>query len=317
MSRGDPSRCATHPDRPAELRCDGCGAGLCPECVDEGHRLLFCRRCGERALPLDPEAPATTTERRRAVELATAAAYSYREALLYPLRGYGAYAYWAYIGLQTFGVVVGALPVVGGLLTLAVLLFLFIVGFLLPAFLFAITRSTGRGENELPDWPDFDPWELVKELFRFLLVAAVSLVPMAAMLRGFRCETAELVTGQADPLGCGLGLVFGYFLGVALWLPAFGAVAIFRSTWLVFRLDLHFRAARADYGEYFLAVGLTGGLLAVSGAAPFVLASLPLPRVLVSLVSNAVAVYALFVGAHLAGVYFRRHSAAVQAIYGD
>lgn len=317
MNGTDERRCATHPDRSAGFRCDGCGALLCPECVDEGHRLLFCRRCGERALPLVTDEPATTTGRRRESELATAAAYSYPEALGYPLRGYGAYAYWAYIGLQALGVLVAAMPVVGGLLTLPMLLFLFVVGFVLPAFLFAIARSTARGENELPDWPDFDPWRMIKALLRFLLVAAVSLVPMAAMLRGFRCELAELVTGQADPLGCGLALIFGYFLGVALWLPAFGAVAIFRSTWLAYRLDLHFQAARADYGEYFLAVGLTGGLLAVSGVAPFVLSSLLLPRILVSLVANAIGVYALFVGAHLAGVYFRRHSAAVQAIYGD
>jgi hypothetical protein len=82
-------------------------------------------------------------------------------------------------------------------------------------------------------------------------------------------------------------------------------------------MDLHFKTARADYGEYFLAVGLTGGLLAVSGVAPFVLSSLPFPSILASLVANAIGVYALFVGAHVAGVYFRRHSAAVQAIYGD
>lgn len=309
--------CSTHPDRPAELRCDGCGALLCADCVEEGHRLLFCRLCGERALPLGAEEPATVAQRCQAVQLARAASYRYRDALGYPLRGYGAYAYWAYVGLQALGLVAGALPIIGGLLSLAVLLFLLLVGLLLPSFLFAITRSTAQGENELPDWPMFDFFRLLKQAFVFVLVAAISLIPMAAMLKGFRCELLDIATGQADGLGCVLALVFGYFFGVCLWLPAFGAVGIFGSVWPAFRLDLHFKAARADYGEFFLAVGLTGGLLALSGAAPFVLAALPLPGFVVSLVSNALGVYALFVGAHLAGVYFRRHSAAVQGIYGD
>lgn len=309
--------CASHSDRPAELRCDSCQALLCSDCIEEGHRLLFCRLCGERALPLDPEEPASVPRRRQTVTLARAASYTYRDALGYPLRGYGAYAYWAYIGLQAIGLVVGALPIIGGLLSLAVLLFLFLVGLLLPSFLFAITRSTARGENELPDWPEFDFFRLWKQAFVFVLVALVSLIPMAAMLEGFRCEAVDVFTGQAEAQGCVLALVFGYFFGVCLWLPAFGAVAVFGSAWLAFRVDLHFKAARADYGEFFLATVLTGGLLALSGATPFVLTALPLPGFVVSLVSNALGVYALFVGAHLAGVYFRRHSAAVQEIFGD
>jgi hypothetical protein len=140
---------------------------------------------------------------------------------------------------------------------------------------------------------------------------------MAALLRGFRCEAMDVVTGRADAVGCALALVFGYFFGVCIWLPAFGAVAIFGSVWLVFRLDLHFKAARADYKEFFTAVGLTGGLLALSGVAPFVLGHLHVPELLVNLAINALLVYSIFVGAHLAGVYFRRHSEAMQAIYGE
>jgi DNA-directed RNA polymerase subunit RPC12/RpoP len=47
-----PQSCATHPAAAAVYRCDGCGRLLCPDCVQEGHRLLFCRHCRERALPL-------------------------------------------------------------------------------------------------------------------------------------------------------------------------------------------------------------------------------------------------------------------------
>lgn len=312
-----PGACSTHPDRPAELYCDGCGALLCADCIREGHRLLFCRLCGERALPLAAGEPATTTGRKRAVEMARTASYTYREALGYPLRGYGAYAYWSYVGLQGLAILAGALPLIGGILVLSILIFLILVALLLPGFLFAITRSTARGENELPDWPLFDPWTLFKELIVFALVAGVSLLPLAVLVRGFHCEAFDVLTGRADAPGCAMALIFGYLFGVSLWLPAFGAVAIFGSVWLVFRLDLHLRAALADLGELAVVVGLTGGLLALSAGVPFVLVRLPLPRVLASLVVNLLAVYALFVGAHLAGVYFRRHSVQMQDIYGD
>lgn len=309
--------CSNHPDRSARFRCDGCEALLCGECIQEGHRLLFCTVCGERALPLDTDEPADTRKRQETVKLARAASYTYREALGYPFRGTGAYAFWIYVGLQGLALAVHALPLVGGLLVLAVLIFLLLVGLLLPGFLFAITRTTAAGENELPDWPAFDVFRLLKQVFVFVWVGAVSLIPMAAMLRGFRCEAMDVVAGRADAVGCSMALVSGYFLGVCVWLPAFGSVAIFGSFWLLFRFDLHFKAARADYGEFFTAVGLTAGLLALSGVAPFVLSRLPLPDLIVNLTINALLIYSAFVGAHLAGVYFRRHSAAAQEIYGD
>lgn len=45
--------CATHPKKRASFVCDGCGELLCWDCVEEGAHLMFCRLCGERALPLD------------------------------------------------------------------------------------------------------------------------------------------------------------------------------------------------------------------------------------------------------------------------
>ena len=44
------TECAAHPERAAVYECDGCGKLLCEECIEEGHRLLCCRHCGERAL---------------------------------------------------------------------------------------------------------------------------------------------------------------------------------------------------------------------------------------------------------------------------
>ena len=40
--------CAAHPERAAVYECDGCKKLLCEECMEEGHRLLFCRHCALR-----------------------------------------------------------------------------------------------------------------------------------------------------------------------------------------------------------------------------------------------------------------------------
>src|SRR3972149_4017283 len=89
------TRCGNHVSNEAAFRCDGCGRLLCAECVTEGHRLLFCKLCGERALPLEAEAPATVPERQRAAKIE--APYSLADALRYPFRGLGLYVYLGYI----------------------------------------------------------------------------------------------------------------------------------------------------------------------------------------------------------------------------
>lgn len=45
--------CSTHPQERALFVCDGCGERLCWDCIKEGAHLIFCRLCGERAIPLD------------------------------------------------------------------------------------------------------------------------------------------------------------------------------------------------------------------------------------------------------------------------
>ncbi|MEJ2085409.1 MAG: B-box zinc finger protein, partial [Acidobacteriota bacterium] len=91
----DAHTCERHPETTASFQCDGCGKYLCSECAEEGHRLFFCALCGERALPLEAEAPATTPEHKRVGK--RDAPYSLQEALLYPFRGLGGYVYWSYV----------------------------------------------------------------------------------------------------------------------------------------------------------------------------------------------------------------------------
>src|SRR6187549_3606594 len=65
MAQAAAAYCATHSQTVARFQCDGCGKLLCDACIEESHRLLLCRLCGERALPLAADAPATTVERKQ------------------------------------------------------------------------------------------------------------------------------------------------------------------------------------------------------------------------------------------------------------
>src|ERR1700752_4963331 len=86
--------CAAHPQSVARFQCDGCHQLLCDACIEESHRLLLCRLCGERALPLAADAPATTAEGRVPARTAGAEGpYGIGQALLYPFRGSGTWLF--------------------------------------------------------------------------------------------------------------------------------------------------------------------------------------------------------------------------------
>lgn len=299
--------CAAHPQAEAAFRCDGCGALLCAACIEEGHRLLFCRRCGERALPLADGAATTAPARRREELRARAAAYRYSHGLLYPFRGYGAFVYWGYVALLTaFSLVAALLPFGCLIVALPELL----TGFLVPGLLFAIVRTTAEGADELPDWPEVDPWEIVRSVLRFAVLAVISLAPLALATTALGCAPE---IGESLPARCLPVLLAGFAVTVALWIPAFGATAVFDSLWLSFRVDLHWAALRVDASEFLAVVGLTAGILVGSSLAGMLLSTV-LPG-LGLLAGNALSVYGLFVGAHMAGVYFRRHFPALERVY--
>lgn len=307
-----PPACATHPERTAKFRCDGCEALLCGECIQEGHRLLFCRLCGERALPLDAEASATSTGRRREASRATAAAYSYREALLYPFRGIGGYAYWGLLGLLLIFEPISRLLPFGGCF---VVLPQVLIALVLPGFLFRIAETTAQGADELPDWPELSFWENLGDIFLFVLIGVVSQLPMVVCLFALRCDLDSIFLGQASVGGCIVALTLGFFATVAVWLPSFGSSAVYATWWLFFRLDLHLRAALVDPAEYLVGVLLVGALVVAGAVVPMVLVFLPVPAMIWSFLGDAVVAYALFVAAHLAGVYFRRHPTELDRVY--
>ena len=299
--------CTAHPAAAAGYRCDGCALLLCPDCVETGHRLFFCRHCRERALPLEERAPATAPELRRAA--ARARPINLMAALGYPLRGQGSGLLWVYLALL---VVLRLLALVPGL-GLMVLFFRLAIALLLPGLLYAIVRRTAAGDDHLPDWPDiFEMGERLHEVLTFLGTIAVAFLPAALALHFSGCDIVALLDGAGDAARCGLALAAGLAIGLPLAVPMFGSLAIYQHHDLLVRLDLHARALVAAGADGLTTVLLTYGVLAASGLLRLALGAFPL---LGGALSAAVAAYGSFAGAHVVGLMFRRHAAALDAIY--
>ncbi len=291
--------CVEHPDAAALYLCDGCEKHLCEECIEESYALFLCRLCGERAMPLHAEQPASVKElkKRRAVDKP----YSLKEALAYPFRGSGVYMFAATLIASGILYVVTFMP---GCLGLALR-----VGFwgLIVGLQFRIVRSTAEGENELPDWPDYTDvgkmfWDVLTwNIIHFVIVAGVVWFMISGALQG----------GFKPRIDFSIAIALVLWLSAAFMVMAYGAVGNYRRL-KVFEVHNHVRgylAAGADavkitnlvFGLGILAFLLQGFLEAI----PFAGAAL----------SSIVGVYWLFMVPHLAGLLFRRNIDTMEKLY--
>lgn len=299
--------CPRHPNRSTKFVCDGCGEALCEECVEEGHRLLFCPLCGERALPMASDGPATSaalaSERKRF------AAYGLSDALGYVFRGHGSYVFWSFPALVAALAIVGMLPLLGVLSGCIQIFFGFVVLVILPGALFAVVRESARGEVELPDWPEFSQFGArLGEIFEFVLVGLVAAIPGAILMRASGCSDLG-----AGPSPCWLVLALSWLAATLLWVPAFGSVAVYRDFLLTFRLDLHLRAVRHAARDFGRVVAFSMGLVLIGQTvALLLLAAVPVVGLAVSAV---VGLYTWFTIAHLVGWWFRRNARQFSIIY--
>ena len=298
-----PVPCSEHREQPALYRCEGCRRRLCEECVEHGHRLLFCRHCRERAVPFTEGAPSTTPEIARAARHARP--YRLADAFAYAWRGRGALTIPAYVAFMMF---VGLLP------TLFALIPLLLVLILVPGFLFAVVRSTWDADDELPEWPDYG--DFVARLAEWRDAAGIGLgaaLPWLLFRRLAGCDVESWLV--EDPSLCQLATVVGTTAGFVIALFGLGAVGAFQSGWLSFRIDLHLRALATGTGgeapRFALLVAL---LLAAATIAVRLLAGIPLRG---AAIVHAVIAYAGLTSAHLAGLLFRRHRQRLEAIYLD
>lgn len=269
--------------------------------MQEGHRLLFCVHCGERALPLAAEAPATTPARRRDERMNHP--YRLADALVYPFRGTGVYMLPAYVLTMT---VAAAVPGCGMLALALVTLFL-------PGLMFEIVRVTATGDDELPDWPDYtDLFQRFKEWLWMVSIWVISALPIVFFFRVAGCDTTTFLLGQGGAR-CWAALLAGLVLGLLFGVLAFGATGCYTSGWLAFRLDLHLQALLSPVGP---AVAATAGLLTLllvtSQLARLLLGAIPL---LGAFAEQAISGYALFLGPHLVGLLFRRQAERLDPLY--
>ena len=305
----EPPTCVNHPDRVATYRCDGCHRTLCDDCVQMSHRLILCSVCGEMAIPLATgQATSTTAVRRtRAME----GPYSLLDALLYPLRGRGSGVFWSYVALLVIFSALGAVPVIGCFILIPAL----IVALMVPRLLFTIVRATADGDNELPEWPEFDFWERLIDALAYVAIVFISWLPAVALIGGSHCTGPNifLASELAPELpSCWGPLFVSFFLSAALWIPTFGAPAVFDSFWLVPRVDLHVRALLVAPGEVALLALFMGGLTL---AAYLLESAIHIIPVVGAAAGTAISVYATFTGAHLVGVYFRRNAERLERLY--
>lgn len=301
-----PTTCAAHPDRPAAFVCDGCGRGLCDDCVKMSHRLILCSHCGEMAVPVATGRPASSTEVRKV--RAQTAPYSLADAFLYPFRGTGGGVFWTYFALLAVVDVISAvIPFAGCILGI----FTFLIALLVPRLLFTIVRTTADGENELPEWPEFDAWARVMDALAFVAVMVLCFIPMSVLVALSDCALIPADGGAAAP-SCLPILALGTLIGMALWVAAFGALGVFDSFWLVPRIDLHLRALAIAPVEAGMIAGTLALLYVVSYALRFTLGLVPLVGVVAA---TFLGIYTSFTGAHLVGVYFRRHADELDRLY--
>jgi hypothetical protein len=293
--------CAEHADREAVFRCEGCHRALCLDCVEEGHRLWFCRFCRERALPVAEQAATTPAAWRRERRLDRPE--SLAAALGYVFRGRNALTLPAYVLFLTLGAL---LPGPLALLPLAV------VALVLPGFLLAIVHATAEGVEVVPDWPDFgEPGARAAEWLQCAGVALAAALPGLLFRRLADCDVESFLV--ADGTACTLANAGGAALAFAVALLGLGAVGAWGSGWLSFRLDLHLEALLSGTrGEAPVFLVFVAGVLAAALAAARALADVPL---LGLAAFHAATGYALFTTAHLAGMMFRRHRVRLERIY--
>ncbi len=292
--------CAAHPEREAAFHCEGCDRALCAECVEEGHRLWFCRHCRERALPFGGGAATTPASRAREIRLARP--FSIVGALGYVLRGGG----YTLAGYVLFLTVSDLIPGFGALLPPL------LITLILPGFLLEIVRTSADGDDDMPEWPD--PTEFtarVTDWLQSIAVVLTALLPAWVARRIAGCDVESFLV--ADPGRCALATGIGILLGFAIALFGFGAVGTWQSGWLALRLDLHVEALLVGTrGQALLVMLPIALLLAAAGVIARLAAGVPL---LGTALIHAAVGYALFTTAHLAGALFRVHRERLERIY--
>ncbi len=235
-----------------------------------------------------------------------AAAYSWKQTLLYPFRDFGLRAFGILLsGLMALDVL-AAIPWIGIAFEILSALALIAALGLAPHVL----RTTAQGRNLLPAWDELaDPARWARDLLRsagLLLLAGLPLLLLLATRPWHGVPGAE-----SGPFPWLVTALLAW-LGVAFLIAAAGAAEAFGGA-QVPRLDRHARGLVAEGGEALLAID--GVFLLCLLAVLLKVAFVPLiPWLFLPLV-RALEVYGLMAVPHLIGVLVRRHRLELSKIY--
>ncbi len=305
--------CAAHPGTGALYVCDGCKRPLCDLCISAGHALLFCRHCGERALPLAPAvgpgggadarpSPAATSakehKRRKAINLD----YRLVQAFGYPFRGMGKFLFFIALFCQA-GVEILVRFGAGGFR------FMLAFGFwsLLVGLQLKIARSTCLGDDELPDWPDyFSVGERAHDLWTFAILTV-----LRYGLPGLFVYAGKNLIERGAGLPFWIGIALAGWIGAAAFATALGAVGQF-SLDLAPYVKRHAQAFFACGGDAVRITNMIFGLDLAVWLARLAFVGVPIAN---SAVPGILGTYGMFVSAHLAGLLFRRNAHRLDEIY--
>ena len=260
------------------------------------------------AVPMAENSVQTAAEYQ--LDRARAAPYSLRQAFAFVFRGRGLYVFGSYLVALVVLAILGLLPVVGVGAGCFSAVFVLSVLLLVPGMLAKIVRDSAAGENELSDWPDLSEFgERFGEIVGFVLSGLLAALPLVLALKLGGC-----VEGGTFGAHCWLVLFGGWFLTMALWIPAFGAVSLSHNNFVALRLDGHLKVLARFGSELWLIVLLATVLVVAGQVLSIMLSGVPL----IGLVgSAAVGMYGWFTAAHLIGIFFRRNARELRNIYRE
>jgi len=254
------------------------------------------------ALPTDEGDEKRALERQRAL----AEAYSWRQTLLYPFRGFGPAAFWTIFAALISIDVVAAIPYAGAAaIPLRLLVLLAVLSFHL-----GIVRATVAGRNLLPRPGDFGGLgRRAADLGLYLLLIVLGIFPCALALS--LLGPAELVAPEASPAGWLVLVVLAWVAAVVLTLS--GGVAGGLGPAQGLRIWRHPGGLTAAGTDALLVIDL---VFLLPLAAFFVRVVLqPLIPWMGSPLAGAVEAYWLVGAPHWMGVLVRRHRLEMRKVY--
>jgi hypothetical protein len=211
--------------------------------------------------------------------------------LSYPLRGNG----WAI--LVGGGVVFTAMGFMARISTVFFWLPLIMIAGYIASYMMTIIETSGRGEHQPPDYPDFTSiWDSI--LGPFWVAFAASLIPLSLPVLYWM------------EFGLNPGILPLIALGILYWPMALMTGAIFQNALAPLNVLLVARGIRTTAAEYFPAVMAIYGLVFMNWLVNYLTQEI-LPGLLGLMFVEVIGLYCMMVEMHILGCIYYNHERAL------